>query len=245
MRPLADPSPHGHLVRPDADSNVVSGGGVDGKTDRESRRRRGEFVVEPTEGVRQEIVPEWDGRVEHPVKGVQLALLSGLLAAVISSEGVRRGWYSAGLEVAASLGVPWSVPVIAATLAALGSYTWAEAWRFGKRPTILPIGNEQKSTDLFVQDPLDRAYHAALQGISATLGAAAMLLVVPGGSGLASGNLGGGLPPDVMAAVLRTISPGSLVLAIGMAVTVGSWWGWDRFGPDGVAPPQKENKDTH
>jgi hypothetical protein len=61
-----------------------------------------------------------------------------------------------------------------------------------------------------------------------------MLLVVPGGDGLASTSLGGGLPPEVMAAIFERCTPLSLTVGIGLAAGAGSWWGWDKFtaGPE-------------
>lgn len=199
----------------------------------EMPRSRGQLPVSP--GGR---LPDWNGRKEHPVKAGRLAVLAAIVATVVGSEGVKQGWHSPALEVAERMGMPWFVVILGAGLAACGTYTWAIAWKFAKPMSIrrkgrrlLVVSRAAHGLDSPGQNRWrDRSIHAGLQGVSAAAGAAATFLVIPGASGIGEGAIGGALPSIVTEAVFRAVSPGAVVLLIGVAATLLSWWGWGHFG---------------
>lgn len=178
----------------------------------------------------------WDGRREYPVRAAKLALLSALVAGAISVEGVQHGWYSIGNEIAISAGSVWLVVPASAGLAALGSYLWALAWRYGG---VSATRRKVPGDRLLAHHGAghvarwDREVHALLQGASAAAGGVATFFVIPGGSGVGDGAIGSILPPVLMAAILEKISPSGLVVWISGVVTISSWIGWRTFADDG------------
>ena len=192
----------------------------------------------------------WDGRKEHPARANQLALLVAVVAGAICIEGLSKGWTSPTSEAAAAAGMQWMTVALGAGLAAAGTYLWAAAWlyastaatdRLGEADTGPPHSDRPRE-EARRNPSSDRLIHAGLQGISAAAGAAATLLVIPGGSGV---GIGGSLPPEVTAAVLEAIPPLGLVWLIAASVAAGSWWGWDKFGHDeGPAQTPTPRADT-
>ena len=172
------------------------------------------------------------------MKAARLATLASIVALLVGVEGHRRGWHSPAAELAAPFGLEWFVVMLGAGLAGAATYIWGLSWSYAKPKSLRRKGMRlrlARRTGIGSASPgprrwRDRVIHSGLQGISAAAGAAATFLVIPGGSGIGEGAIGGALPPDVTAAALDAVPPSAVVALIAALSAAGSWWGWDRFG---------------
>ena len=165
---------------PSADPDQESGL-TQGKGDRYAESKSGP-QERRTEGGGSASIGPWSGRREYPTRASKLAVLSAIVAGAIAVEGVEHGWYSLGYEWAKDQGAGWLVVPLSAGIAALGTYLWALAWKFGgvssvgRKVAATPPGTPRGQRLTMKPGRWDREAHALLQGLSAVAGAVATFM---------------------------------------------------------------------